>query len=136
MVQSGAKQEEDINPKKRKKKKNLAKIQQDKKPEEEDSLFKKETDPSKLGKSLSESINKKTIIGTLLILMVLPLLSRADTDFSVDYFLRELFWFGRSSCTDENHGFFCHVTKDEWMTEEGWYEILRGAIRASENNDE
>jgi hypothetical protein len=71
-------------------------------------VFKKETDPSKLGKSLSESINKKTIIGTLLILMVLPLLSRADIDFSVDFFLREIFWFGRSSCKDDINGFFCH----------------------------
>lgn len=133
IVQSGAKQEEDINPKKKKKKKNVQKIQQEKKQEEEESLFKKETDPSKLGKSLSESINKKTIIGTLLILMVLPLLSRAETDYSIEYFLREVFWFGRASCQDPN-GFFCHPESEPWLTEEGWYEVLRGAVRAAENS--
>jgi hypothetical protein len=97
-------------------------------------VFKKETDPSKLGKSLSESINKKTIIGTLLILMVLPLLSRAEVDFSINYFLREIFWFGRSSCEDPL-GFFCHPEEEKWLTVEGWNEILRGSVRAGENND-
>jgi preprotein translocase subunit SecF len=43
--------------------------------EEEESEFKKETDPSKIGKALSDSINKKTIIGVLFMLMILPILS-------------------------------------------------------------
>lgn len=98
IVQSGHKQEnEEVSGKKKKKKNKQTqqkKIEDEKKEEEEESVFKKETDPTKLGKSLSESINKKTIIGTLLILMVLPLLSRADVDFSINYRLREVFWFG------------------------------------------
>ena len=67
--------------------------------ENEQSLFKKETDPSKLGKALSDSITRKVIIGVLLMLMVLPLLSFSDTDYSTEYGLREIFWFGRSSCS-------------------------------------
>lgn len=109
IVQSRSKKDnEELNSqKKRKKKKQLQKIQAEAaKEEEEETVFKKETDPNKLGKALSESINKKTIIGTLLMLMVLPLLSRNETDFSSQSALREVFWFGRSSCTDPN-GFYC-----------------------------
>jgi len=110
VVQSGAKNDnEELNQKKKKKKKQIAKIQQEQKEEEEETVFKKETDPSKLGKALSESINKKTIIGTLLMLMILPLLSRSETDYSGNFGLREAFWFGRSSCTDPN-GFYCKET--------------------------
>ncbi len=66
--------------------------------EQEETLFKREADPSKLGKALQDTINRKTIIGVLLMLMILPLLSRSNIDYSTDYGLRELFWFGRSSC--------------------------------------
>jgi uncharacterized membrane protein len=41
----------------------------------ENSLFKEETDPSKLGKALSDTTTRRVIIGVLLMLMVLPLLS-------------------------------------------------------------
>lgn len=77
----------------------------------EESEFKKETDPSKLGKTLSDSINKKTIIGVLFMLMVLPLLSPTETDYSANYTLREAFWFGISNCKDPN-GFFCNPNSD------------------------
>jgi len=133
IVQSGGKDNEDVNPKKKKKKK-IQKVQDEKKEEEEETLFKKETDPSKLGKALSESINKKTIIGTLLMLMILPLLSLSENDYSSDYSLREAFWFGRSSCTDPN-GFYCN-TEQEWLTQEGWYEILRGLTRAAQDDNQ
>ena len=124
---------EDLRSKKKKKRKQ---VQEEKKEEEEETLFKKETDPAKLGKALSESINKKTIIGTLLMLMILPLLSRSATDYSQHYALREVFWFGRSSCTDPT-GFFCSKKDKEtyWVTDEGWQEILRGLIRSAENVD-
>ena len=109
-------------------------MQEEKKEEEEETEFKKETDPSKLGKSLSESINKKTIIGTLLMLMILPLLSRSDIDYSINYALREVFWFGRSSCTDPS-GFYCG--NPTWLaSDEGWYEVLRGVVRAAENQEQ
>lgn len=104
IVQSGSKNENEDLYKKKKKKRQQPK--EEKKEEEEESVFKKETDPSKLGKSLSESINKKTIIGTLLMLMILPLLNRIETDYSGNYALREVFWFGRSNCNDPK-GFYC-----------------------------
>lgn len=75
--------------------------------EEKESEFKKETDPSKLGKALSDSINRKTIIGVLLMLMILPLFTLPETDYSGEYALRDAFWFGRSSCKDPE-GFFCN----------------------------
>jgi ribosomal protein S4 len=95
------KENEDLQSKKKRKRKQV-KVQEEKKEEEEETLFKKETDPGKLGKALSESINKKTIIGTLLMLMILPLLSRSATDYSQHYSLREVFWFGGSGCAGGN----------------------------------
>ena len=98
--------------------------------EVEESVFVKETDPGKLGKALGDSINRRIIIGVLLMLMVLPLLSQAQMDFSGEYALREAFWFGRSSCTDPE-GFFCKQSK--WLTTPGWHEVLRGITRSSQN---
>lgn len=51
-------------------------------PEEPESLFRKETDPSKLGKALSDTNTREVIIGVLLMLMVLPLLAPTEIDFS------------------------------------------------------
>ena len=34
-------------------------------------------------------------------LMILPLLTPTETDFSQEYGLRELFWMGRSNCITE-----------------------------------
>jgi len=103
--------------------------------DEEESEFKKETDPTKIGKALADSINKKTIIGVLFMLMILPILSYTDIDYSGHYTLREAFWFGISSCTDPN-GFFCNPNMDEeedLITLDGWNELLRGMARSSEN---
>ena len=47
-----------------------------------ESLFKRETDPSKLGKALSDRNTREVIIGVLLMLMILPLLSPTENDFS------------------------------------------------------
>lgn len=100
---------------------------------EQQSLFMKETDPSKLGKALSDTTTRRVIIGVLLMLMVLPLLTFSEIDFSSEYALREIFWFGRSSCkksTNKNSvDFFCPT--NTWLTAEGWYEMLRGFISAS-----
>lgn len=62
MIKSNAPQEEENIPKKRKKK-NFQKVQEEKKKKEdvsaeEMSLFMTETDPNKLGKSLSETLNR------------------------------------------------------------------------------
>jgi len=90
----------------KKKKKKSLKVE-NKEEEVEESEFKKETDPSKLGKALEESINKKTIVGLLFMLMFLPLLSPTEKDFSANFTLREVFWFGISSCRDPT-GFYCN----------------------------
>ena len=106
---------------KKKKKKNQVKIE-NKDEEPEESEFKKETDPSKLGKALEESINKKTIVGLLFMLMFLPLLSPPKIDFSANYTLREVFWFGISSCRDPN-GFYCNPNLEKsqiYLTKIGW----------------
>jgi hypothetical protein len=85
----------------------------------------KETDPSKLGKVLSDMTTRRVIIGVLLMLMVLPLLTYSETDFSANYGLRELFWFGSSNCNvSSSYQSFCESS--EWITQEGWYEMLRG----------
>lgn len=97
---------EDKNSKKKKKKKVVVKVEK-KDDEVEESEFKKETDPSKLGKELVDSISRRTIVGVLLMLMILPFFTRSESDFSGEYALREVFWFGRSSCTDPE-GFFCN----------------------------
>ena len=105
ITKSGEDKDDDSSNKKKKKKKMAELAAEAKKEEEvEESLFKKETDPAKLGKALGESINRQTIIGVLLMLMVLPLLRRADSDYSGAFALREVFWFGRSNCKDHLKG--------------------------------
>lgn len=100
----------------------------------------KETDPSKLGKALSDTTTRRVIIGVLLMLMVLPLLTYSDIDYSSEYGMREVFWFGRSSCVSDNRtdtlDFFC--PKRPWLTREGWFEMLRGFYRSAiaDENDE
>ena len=70
-----------------------------------ESLFRRETDPSKLGKALSDRNTREVIIGVLLMLMILPLLAPTETDFAQEYGLREIFWMGRSNCItkDKTH---------------------------------
>ena len=63
-----------------------------------DNLFKRETDPTKLGKAFSDRTTKEVIIGVLLMLMVLPLLTPTESNYADSYGLRELFWMGRSNC--------------------------------------
>jgi len=121
-----------------------------------ESLFRRETDPSKLGKALSDRNTREVIIGVLLMLMILPLLTQSETDFSQEYGLRELFWMGRSSCKTEKRptelvlelpagidphdisqpeseltSFYCDMTAEPWITEEGWIELLQMYVSAS-----
>lgn len=104
--------------------------------ENEQSLFMRETDPSKLGKALSDTTTRRVIIGVLLMLMVLPLLTYGEIDYSSEYGMRELFWFGRSSCIKAEGDFYCD--KQSWLTNQGWYEMLRNYVKASkaEDNDD
>jgi hypothetical protein len=55
-------------------------------------------EPSRLGKALSDTITRRVIIGVLGMLMVLPILTYSDSDYSSEYGLRKIFWFGRSDC--------------------------------------
>ncbi len=42
--------------------------------------------------------------------------------------MREIFWFGRSSCSKSPDGsYLTFMCPDKpWITTEGWYEMLRG----------
>ena len=91
--------------------------------------------------------------------MILPLLTPTETDFVQEYGLREIFWMGRSNCvtkdkvdetniddlipdyvdmadiaqpTSELTSFFCDMTSEPWLTEEGWIELLTMYVTASE----
>lgn len=81
------------------------------------SIFMKETDPNKLGKTLSDMLNRQTITLILLMLMALPLLTVNEVDFSCDYALRETFWLGRSGALD-----FYSDNEHTLVTTEGWYQ--------------
>lgn len=59
--------------------------------------LKREMDPSRLGKVLSDTITRRVIIGILLMLMVLPNLTYAGIDYTNYYGLEQIFWYGRSS---------------------------------------
>jgi len=142
-AQSQAKKERDKPNQKRK----VLATEQDE--DQKESLFKRETDPSKLGKALSDTNTREVIIGVLLMLMVLPLLSPSEIDYSSEYGLRELFWMGRSNCIKpavasfddkdvsrqqqfDNTSFFCGETAQPWISEQGWFELLRYFTTASQ----
>jgi len=74
--------------------------------DQEQSEFKKETDPSKLCRILSDMTTRKVIIIGVLLMLMLPLLTYTQTDYSAHYGLRELFWFGRSNCLDTTNDFY------------------------------
>lgn len=58
--------------------------------------------------------------------MILPLLTYTNDDFSSEYGLRQLFWFGRSDCKRNNGTFFCE--RGDWVNVLGWEEKLRQYI--------
>jgi len=62
-------------------------------------------EPSRLGKALSDTTTRRVIIGVLGMLMILPLLTYSDSDFSSEFGLRKIFWYGRSSCANINGNF-------------------------------
>ena len=85
-----------------------------------------ETDPTKLGKAMIDTLTRNTIVGILTMLIVLPMLSPVQQDYSGVFALRQVFWFGRSSCTDAG-GFFCD--QQAWVqSEEGWNQILQSSV--------
>jgi hypothetical protein len=60
--------------------------------------LKKELEPSRLGKHLSDTLTRRLTIIILCLLMALPVLTYDGADYTAKSGLRELFWFGRSSC--------------------------------------
>ena len=71
-------------------------------------------EPSRLGTALSDTTTRRVIIGVLLMLMVLPVLTYSGVDYSSEYGLRELFWFGRSNCKTVGGEFKCD--SKSWIT--------------------
>jgi hypothetical protein len=79
-------------------------------------------EPSRLGKALSDTTTRRVIIGVLGMLMFLPILTYSATDYSSEYGLRKLFWYGRSNCANVNGTFMCE--KGNWITKAGWNQML------------
>lgn len=59
--------------------------------------LKREMEPSRLGKVMSDTIIRKVIIGILIMLMVLPIITYAGIDYTMEYGLDKIFWYGRST---------------------------------------
>ena len=96
--------------------------------------LKKELEPSRLGKHLSDHLTRLLIIGILLLLMVLPLLSYQGSNYTTFSGLREIFWFGSSSCQPiEGVDTMCKGVT--WITKEGWEEKLRHFINAQRSSE-
>ena len=102
--------------------------------------LKKELEPSRLGKHLSDTLTRRLTMIILGLLMALPVLAYAPDDYTANSGLRELFWFGRSSCEsidDEKPSPFCN--SPTWITPDGWEEKLRQFVlshRGSEGETE
>lgn len=92
-------------------------------------MLKRELEPSRLGNALSDTTTRRVIIGVLGMLMILPLLTYTKEDYTSEYGIKQLFWFGRSNCRAVNGDFFCD--KGNWITYEGWDERLRQFIVAT-----
>jgi hypothetical protein len=96
--------------------------------------LKKELEPSRLGKHLSDTLTRRLIIGILMLLMVLPILTYQGYNYTSHSGLRDLFWFGRSSCKVEGTSpSFCRG--ENWITKEGWEEQLRLFIMSQRNGE-
>jgi hypothetical protein len=60
--------------------------------------LKKELEPSRLGKHLSDTLTRRLTLIILGLLMALPVLAYAGADYTAGSGLRELYRFGTSSC--------------------------------------
>jgi hypothetical protein len=72
-----------------------------------------------------------------MLLMVLPAITYQGGDISYPYGLKKLFWFGRSNCGKYGGDFKCVDTVgDNWVSEEGWQEILRQFISSTRPDED
>ena len=104
---------------------------------QQQAALKREMEPSRLGNVLSDTTTRRVIIGILLMLMVLPILTYSGVDYTTEFGLRQLFWFGRSNCNQVSGDFFCQDQSD-WINQEGWNQLLRHyyeSTRAIETED-
>ena len=98
--------------------------------------LKRELEPSRLGKALSDTLTRRLIIGVLILIMVLPAITNVKSDLSFDFGIRQLFWFGRSGCDKIGGEFHCSDYSKGWMTQEGWQRMLRNYVSAAGDTDE
>jgi len=77
-------------------------------------MLKRELEPSRLGNALSDTTTRRVIIGVLGMLMILPLLTYTRTDYSSEYGIKQLFWFGRSNCQKVKGDFYC--ARGNWIS--------------------
>ena len=81
---------------------------------QQQAALKREMEPSRLGNVLSDTTTRRVIIGILLMLMVLPILTYSGVDYTTEFGLRQLFWFGRSNCNQVSGDFYCQNQSD-WI---------------------
>ena len=89
----------------------------------------KELEPSRLGRSLSEALTRRLIILVLVLLMALPAITYNAYDISHQLGIKQLFWFGRSNCSNIDGEFLCNP--EEWMSQSGWDEHVRNFVMAA-----
>jgi hypothetical protein len=95
----------------------------------------REMDPTRLGKRLSDTITRRVIIVVLLMIIFLPIMQAQQSDTTPYYGLQQLFWMGRSSC-NKSDDFMCNPEHTEWLSVEGWYDLLYRYSKCTEENDE
>jgi hypothetical protein len=96
--------------------------------------LKREMEPSRLGKVMSDTTIRKVIIGILIMLMVLPIITYSGIDYTFEYGLDKMFWFGRSTCENINGEFYC--ARDDWVTTDGWNQLVKFYSDSSKTNEE
>jgi len=62
--------------------------------------------------------------------MVLPAITFTQLDYSFIFGIRQVFWFGRSSCDTIGGDFYCD-SRNDWLTTSGWMSLLRGYVSAT-----
>ena len=63
-------------------------------------------------------------------LMILPILSFTGTNYSKEYGLRELFWYGSSNCFNSTE-----CGQNKWVTTEVWLRLLKEYTLNVEDSD-
>ena len=79
--------------------------------------------PQSLGKRLSDITTRRVIIGVLLMLVLIPLLDAPETDNATYYGLQQLFWAGRSACSDPDY-FGCSPNSKPFVNQKGWEDMV------------